>query len=291
MRPARADQSGQRRRVPRWAHHLRPEQRALELGSVLQGVRRQLHERGDAHQPGVQGHGGSRRRVFGTHAIHREARLAVQRIPRTVRPRDVAVREHADRRSGTRREHRAVRRAARAIRPTGPAARRTAGDGQGGRRRGGRDGAGGAAVRCPGPVAAQTRAAHGPDAAGPVLRLPARQAPLRALHAGNGGAGHRVPAAEVHAGGRHAARELGTRPHVGVRLCRRVDAAHERRADDRCLRAAPALVRQHRPARRRRHGAPRPRRDSGLHRRADAVPQHSRLHAGTDGAQEARHAA
>ena len=46
-----------------------------------------------------------------------------------------------------------------------------------------------------------------------------------------------------------------------------------------CLRAAAAAARQHRPAGRRHHGAARPRVDSGLHGRADALPLDPRLHA------------
>src|SRR2546427_5047880 len=40
---------------------LRPRERALEDGPVLQGVRRQLHERGDAHRRRLQGYGRDRK--------------------------------------------------------------------------------------------------------------------------------------------------------------------------------------------------------------------------------------
>ena len=82
----------------------------------------------------------------------------------------------------------------------------------------------------------------------------------------------------------------GARPHDLVRLRGRVDPAHQRPPDDRLLRAAAAAAGQHRPARRRDHGAPRPRLDPGLDRRADAVSLDPRLHAGAVRAEEARHA-
>ena len=69
-----------------------------------------------------------------------------------------------------------------------------------------------------------------------------------------------------------------------------LDPAHQRSPDDRLLRPAPAAARQHRPARRRDHGAPRPRLDPGLDRRPHALSQHPRLHAGAFGAQGPRHA-
>ena len=40
-------------------------------------------------------------------------------------------------------------------------------------------------------------AQDGPDAAGPQLRVPGAQAPLRPLHAGDGGRGLRLPAARM----------------------------------------------------------------------------------------------
>ena len=99
-----------------------------------------------------------------------------------------------------------------------------------------------------------------PDAAGPELRVPDPQAPLRALHAGDGGGGVRLHAGGVRAGRRAALRELraASAPRAIV-LRRRLDPAHHRRADDPRRRHPAAAARQHRPARRRHHGAARPR--------------------------------
>ena len=66
-----------------------------------------------------------------------------------------------------------------------------------------------------------------------------------------------------------------------IRLRRGLDAAHERRADHRLLRAAAAAAGQHRPAGRRRHGAARPRLDPGLDGHSDALPLDPRLHGRT----------
>src|SRR5690606_33526625 len=80
-------------------------------------------------------------------------------------------------------------------------------------------------------------------AAASALCAADRAAALRALHAGDGRADLRHAAREVHPGRGNAARELRPRPDERVRLRGRVDAAHERCADDLLRRAAPAPAR------------------------------------------------
>ena len=142
---------------------------------------------------------------------------------------------HASRRSGQGRVDRAVRRGAgdhvRHESPTG----------------GGQ--ACGPSLRRAGQVAAEAAAAARRDAAGSALRLPDRQAALQPLHAGDGRADDRLPARHVPQSGRDDPRQLRRRPHHLVRVRRGVDAAHQRPADHRLLRAAPAAAREHRPAR------------------------------------------
>ena len=102
-----------------------------------------------------------------------------------------------------------------------------------------------------------------PDAAGPALRLPDREAALRPLHPGDGRAGHRLPAGALPEVAETLLDNSGAGPDHGHRLRGRLDPAHLRRADDRRGGAAAAAARQHRPARRRHHGAARPRHDPG----------------------------
>ena len=70
----------------------------------------------------------------------------------------------------------------------------------------------------------------------------------------------------------------------------RLDAAHVRGSNHRRLRAVATSARQHRPAWGRRHGAPRPRLDSGLDGYSDALSFDPRLYECPVGAQEARNA-
>ena len=123
------------------------------------------------------------------------------------------------------------------------------------------------------------RRATGPDAAAPALRLPDPQAPLRPLHARDGGA-------------RSAAARASTFLKVAEALC---DATPGRErtgafcyavgwtqhtSGAQIIRAAAILqlaARQHRPARRRHPGAARARLDPGLDRHPDALQPAARL--------------
>ena len=73
--------------------------------------------------------------------------------------------------------------------------------------------------------------------------------------------------------------ELGTRADERVRLLRRLDAAHGRRAVHPRRRDHPAAARQHGPAGRRHRRAARPRVDPGLDRHPDALRHAARLSA------------
>ena len=253
------------------------QQRAVEHGAVLPRVRRQLHERRHDRQRGLPGHRGSRRRLLRPHGVHGEAAgVAVQRLRRRSTnarswqyDRHQPAQELAQPRAAASRAAGAVRRQSpRQLRPRPEAALR---------RRWSRR-------------SLQAAARAGRDAAGSALRLPDREAALRALHAGDGRAGDRLPPGSSSRSPRPFW-PTPARPHDVVRLRRRLDPAHQRRPDDRLLRAAAAPARQHGPARRRHHGAARPRHDPGLDRRADALPLDPRLHAAPVGAQEARDAA
>ena len=115
------------------------------------------------------------------------------------------------------------------------------------------------------------------DAAAPALRVPDPQAALRALHPGDGAAGHRDRAGAARAGRRRADPQQRARAHHRLLLRRRLDAPQRRRADDphRLDPADPAG--QHRPARRRHHGAARARQHPGVDGHPDAVQHPSRL--------------
>ena len=129
------------------------------------------------------------------------------------------------------------------------------------------------------PALATDRRTARRDAAASALRLPDSEASLRALHAGVGRAGVR------HAEGSVPARRR--RIHVSARagedrrdlLCRRLDAALDRRADHPRGGDPAAAARQHRTSRRRHHGAARPRVDPGIDRHPDALRHHARLSA------------
>ncbi len=125
----------------------------LESELVLQGVRPQLHQRGDDRQRAVQRHRGSRRPL-----------LRLRQRDRPLRPHLLGVRGRRGR--GGRGRARALDAGVR-----GQERRRHDGGGD------------------------QTR----PDAPASALRLPAAQAPLRALHAGDGRAGLRRLAGGVSA--------------------------------------------------------------------------------------------
>ena len=280
LRHPRAHPRGVGHRVPRRIDQLRHQQRALEHGSLLQGVRGQLHQRRNDRQRRLQGHRRSRRRVLGTRAIHREARVAVQRVRRLVSAGVVAVQVAAGAGAG---------RAACGLRAGG---RTEASAGTTGRPAGWRSSrpatAGAAQLGRRGAVAQEAGTAARSHASESTLLIPGHQAALRSIHARSRRADHGMPAGEVPPGRRDAASKLRSRSDVGIRVRGRVDAAHVRRPDDQLLRAPAAAVRQHRPPRRRDHGAARPRRHPGLDRRADAVPQHPRVHEPPDGAEEAR---
>ncbi len=86
------------------------------------------------------------------------------------------------------------------------------------------------------------------DPPGSALRLPDRPPALRALHPRDGRARHRLPARQVPRNCRRPGPQLRPRPHRRLLLRRRLDPAHQGRADDRLRRAAPVAARQHRPA-------------------------------------------
>ena len=71
-----------------------------------------------------------------------------------------------------------------------------------------------------------------PDAARPALRLPDPPAALRPLYARDGREGLRDARRDVPGSRRDAGGGLGARPHGGDLLRGRLDAAHDRRADD-----------------------------------------------------------
>ena len=232
--------------------------RALEHRAVLPGVRRQLHQRRHDHRRRVPGHRGPRRRLLGPHGVHAGRQgVAARRVRRPVRHcrGTVAVRGGARPAPAPSGRHRPGRPSTALVRSllTPPAAARR-------------------------------------DAAASALRLPDRAGGTSPLHAGDGRAGHRLPAGDLPQGGRDDPGQLRPRPDHLVRLRRGVDPAHLRPADDRLLRAAAAPARQHRPAGRRHHGAARPRLDPGLHRHPDALPLDPRLHDPPVRAEGARHA-
>ncbi len=129
----------------------------------------------------------------------------------------------------------------------------------------------------------------GYDPAGSALRLPDPEEALRPLHAGDGLAGHRLPAGEGRRGGGDAAEQLRSGQDLRHLLRRRLDPAHLRRADDRHRGHAATAPGQHRPPGRRHRGPARARHHPGQHRRPDPLPLHPRLHAGADRAQVAQH--
>jgi hypothetical protein len=99
------------------------------------------------------------------------------------------------------------------------------------------------------PPAARQAARGGPDARAPALRLPDPQAPLRALHARDGGAGDGLPEGPVPRHRRHPGPELGPRANRLDLLCRGLDPALGRRADDPRGEHPAAPAGQRRPAR------------------------------------------
>ena len=98
-----------------------------------------------------------------------------------------------------------------------------------------------------------------------------------------------IPQEQFRARRRRARAQLGPRAHDRLRLLRRLDAPHDRRpVHPRRLDPA-AAAGQHRPARRRHHGAARARVDPGLDGHPDALQHPARLPADAQG-RRARHA-
>ena len=119
---------------------------------------------------------------------------------------------------------------------------------------------------------------RGPHPAGPALRLPDPQAPLRPLHARSWSREvcgctpeEVVRVAEL------LCANSGRERTSGDRLRGRLDAAHHRRADHPRGRHPAAAARQHGPAGRRDHGDARPLQHPGLDRRPDALRPAARL--------------
>src|SRR5438093_647021 len=106
-----------------------------------------------------------------------------------------------------------------------------------------------------------------------------------------GGEDHRLPQGNVCKSRRDHSGQFGRGSDDFIRLCRCLDAAHLRSPNNRRVRAASAAPGEYRPARRRCHGAARPRLHPGLDGRSYTLPLDPGLYVGTDGAQEARHAA
>ena len=127
--------------------------------------------------------------------------------------------------------------------------------------------------------AAPRRTGSGPgrDAHLAAVRVPGAEAALRPLHPGDGRAGLRRAAGRVRQGLRARDGELGPGPHHGVRLQRRLDPAHRRRAVHPHRRHPAVAARQHRPAGRRHPRAARTRLDPGLHRHPHPVRPAARL--------------
>src|SRR5216684_2327388 len=85
-RHPRPDPGGLRCGVPRRTHPLRPRERALEGGPVLQGVRRQLHQCGDDRGRRLQGYGRRRWGLLRSHAVRAGHQgMAARRVRRSVR--------------------------------------------------------------------------------------------------------------------------------------------------------------------------------------------------------------
>ena len=239
---------------------------------LLPRVRRQLHQRRDDHRRrSYPGHRGPRRRL-----LRADGRTPATRSTASSAQYDNQTWQyaaHPGRRPGPRRRHRPVRRAGRPIRAAGrqqdPASRR---------------------ARPTMPLVQSLRqaaAASRPDAAAPPLRLPDPAAALRALHARDGRAGHRLPAGDVPPGRRDAGRPTPAR--TGPRsICYAVAWTQHTYgvADDRRGGHPPAAAGQHRPPGRRHHGAARPRHHPGQHRYPHALPLDPRLHARPDRAQD-----
>ena len=99
-----------------------------------------------------------------------------------------------------------------------------------------------------------------------------------------------MPEGHLRQGGRDHPGQLRAGQDHLLRLRGGVDPAHQRRADHRHLRPAPAPARQHGPTGRGHHGPARARLHPGLHRCANALPLHPRLHAAPLGPRQARHA-
>ena len=111
-------------------------------------------------------------------------------------------------------------------------------------------------------------------AAAPELRLPDPEAALRGLHAGDGRAHDRLPARGLPQGRRSCRAQFRARAHRRDLLRGRLDASHDRRADDPRRRDPARAARQCRASRRRHSRAARPYQHPGQHRHPDAL-QHA----------------
>ncbi len=136
-------------------------------------------------------------------------------------------------------------------------------------------------LKADGSMGGQTAARR--DATTPPLRHANPAAPLRPLHAGAGRRRLRLHAGTAGAGGRHALQQFRAGAHQCHRLRRRLDAAHDRRADDPRRRHPATAAGQHRPARRRRHGHARPFQHPGFDRHSHPVRPAAGLPAAADG--------
>ena len=251
----------------------------------FRSCRYHLHQRGDHRLGGVPGY----RELDGVFSGLMEYTgepegMAVQRLRRQVRERELAVRRHPGERRGLGRRHAALGRAADAA-SEGRAVEeaRTA-----------RRARPGAAAR---PTTSWCRRSCRPPPERDetlqrsALRVPDRAAPFPPLYARRWSS--RRPAARATPFLRVAQTILdnsGAGPHRVLRLRGGVDPAHQRRADHRLLRAAAAPAGQHGPAGRRHHGASRPCVDPGIDRHPDALPLDPRLHVASVGAEAPRHA-
>jgi hypothetical protein len=102
------------------------------------------------------------------------------------------------------------------------------------------------------------------DAPEPDVRLSDRQAALQPVHTRNGGTHDRVSARHLRADRGNDPGQFRRRSHHLVRICGRLDTAHERSADHRLLCAAAVAAGELRTAGRGDHGPPRTRVDPGI---------------------------
>ena len=206
---------------------------------------RRLHQRADDPARGLPGHRGPRRAVLRPRRRARGLRhghLAVRGHERGAAAasgeRDAAAGEHADV------SERGARRGARLRRRRRSAGSRTP------------------TRRC------STRAACSRSSSGTSPATPRRWSSRSAA----------CPAELFAAGVPRRSRQLRPRADDGLRLRRRLDPAHRRRAVHPRRGDPPAAARQHRPARRRHPGAARSRQHPGLDRHPDPVRPAARLH-------------